>query len=433
MGIFGWVGKKIRRESSESAGKIPQGKAPDGRIPNSETRNRETPKARTLGIGELERELAIAQKRDLDVSGGARGLLGLVAGQAGELKQLVEKMAAASVGKDFEYGVIGETMRKQFVTRMSQLFESLKGPEMDYHSLIAYHGDLLRFLGSADRILRDNRYLLHFFEADMKEFAESMRELEATANELRHVLAGKAGVAEEYAALESRLDEAKDSVAVQAGFAKRVEECAASLRELDAGKEGESAAGLELELGQAQKEWERLGALQSDLRSKVADAFSPLHKLLRKYAHGAPKKGRLIAEKYAADPAKALFESGDGQECRELLAALRQFAGENPDTKYPHALSAFEPGIASLLKEHSSLDGQLKAIGEKTAALQARKAKEQARNAERKRLAEELGHRKSRLAEEQSKQGKLLAEIGEKASGLLHEQVRISSLDLLKG
>ncbi len=428
MGLFDWVGKKIKRGNSERAGKVSEDKVADGVIPNSELPSREASTARTFSIEELELELALAKRRDLDVSESARGLLDLVSGQAGELKRLVAKMDAASVGKDVEYGVIGETMRKQFVSRMTVLFESLKAPETDYRSLLAYRAGLLRFLGSADRILRDNRYLLHFFEAEMKEFATSMRALDATVNELGKALNGKAGKAEEYAFLESRLKEAKAGAVVQAGLEKRVEECIASLNKLGGEKE-ENAAGLELEIGRAKKEEVRLSGLQSGLRSRVADALGPLHKLLLKYAHGAPKKEKAIAERYAADPVKALFESGDSQECRTLLAALRQFAEKNPDTKYPQSLSSFESGIAGLLEEHSRLDGQLNAAAEDVRALEARKAKEQARAAERKQLSEELGQRKTRLVEEQSKQGKLLDEISKKASGLLHRQLKISSLE----
>lgn len=418
MGLFDWVAKKIKRESSESAGKTP-----DNSLPVSKSSN-----ARTLNIDGLGRELALAEKRDLNVSESA-GLLDLAAGQVGELRKFVEKMDSASVGQDVEYGVIGETMRKQFVSRMTVLLESLKRPETDYRSLVAYHGNLLAFLGSADRILRDNRYLLHFFEADMKEFTKSMRELDATASELGRALGGKAEIAQEYAALESQLMQAKSSAAVKAGFAKRVEECEAALAGLDSEKGGgESAVGLELEIGRAKNEEARFSGLQSGLRSKVADAFGPLHKLLQKYAHGAAKKERAVAERYAQDPVKALFESGDEKECRQLLDQLREFAEKNPDVKYPQSLSEFESGIASLLEEHSRLDGQLKAATERTHSLEARKAKEHSKAAERTRLSQELEQRKSRLADEQSRQVKLLAEIGQKASGLLHGQITVNGL-----
>ena len=420
MGFLDWIGKGLKGNSESDV------KTTEGQVSGSGITDPNTSKARALGIIDLERELASAARRDLDVSARAKAPLDSISEQVAGLGRLVARVEKMNVAKDVEFGVIGETMRKQFVSRMSILLESLKYPQTDYHSLTAYHGMLFRFLSDADRVLRDNRYLFHFFKAETDEFAASMRQLEDTVEDLKEVLDSKSAKAAEYAGLESLLEEVKDSAATTAGLERRVEESADSLRKFEEAKD--DSAGLELELGKAQKEEERLAALQSGLRSRVADGFGPLHKLLRKYAHSAPKKEKAVAEKYAAGPVKALFESGDAQECIALLSGLRQFAaGDSQDAAHMRSISSLESGLAGMFEEHSRLDGQLKTAVDTVRKLQAERAKEQARAADRKRLRDELEQRKARLGQEKSRQSLLLVEIEEKAAKLLHEQVRISN------
>ncbi|MFA5246480.1 MAG: hypothetical protein WC408_01150 [Candidatus Micrarchaeia archaeon] len=416
MGLIDWVGKKFKRSGSESKAETA----------DSDLASNGSSHSRLLSIEELEGELALAKQCDLDVSERARGLLELVFGQSGELKQFVGKMDAANVGKDVEHGVIGETMRKQFVTRMNVLFESLKEPQMDYYSLVAYHRNLLAFLGSADRILRDNRYLLHFFEEEMKAFATSMRALETTASEFGTILASKSQVAQEYAALESLLEDAKSSDEVQAGHAKRVEECDARLQGFSGQINEDELARMRLEFDQSQKEHERLAVLQSNLHAKVTDAFGLLQKLLRKYGHSAQKKEKILAEKYLSDSVKAFFESSDGSECKALLSALRAYAQKNPDAKYPQAVFGFEANITGILDEHLLFENQRKKAGEGVRAAQEKIEKQLAKSAEKNQLSQELELRKARLEEEKCKQGEKIGEIADRAGKLLHKQVQIA-------
>ena len=91
------------------------------------------------------------------------------------------------------------------------------------------------------------------------------------------------------------------------------------------------------------------------------------------------------------------------------------------------SISSLESGLAGMFEEHSRLDGQLKTAVDTVRKLQAERAKEQARAADRKRLRDELEQRKARLGQEKSRQSLLLVEIEEKAAKLLHEQVRISN------
>lgn len=404
MGFFDWVGKKFKRTSVSSA---------------------QTLEARTLGIQELKNELAVSKQRDLDFSGKANELLDSVHKQVEELQQIVKKLEAARVDPDVPFAKIGEAMRNQLITIMPLLFKTLKKPEkLDYNTLIEYQENLSKFFENITKAVYGNRYVLHFFTDEMKSFAPTMHSLEDSAKQLKTVLDEKKKVVEAYAKLETQLNAVNYIPIEQAKLNKLLKENEIALRELTADKP-EDANSIEQELEDANKAEKQIESMQSKMREQAAGFLNPLQRLMKKYAHGAnEKQERMLAEKYASDPVKALFESTDSRECRALLSSLRKFTGETSEySKHLNSINDFESSIQSTLEEYTLLNEQLKTAREKTNAVQEKKAKEQAKIAEKNRLLEEIEQNKAAVKQEMSKQSKLIAEIEEKASELLHARI----------
>ncbi len=407
-----------------------------GRAAKSKGKEREPPRARReFSVVELERELGLAKKRGLDVSEEAQAILDGISSQLGELNRLVKVFGASATDPESAHAAARESMRKKFVERMLRLNPPEVPPEPEYGALAEYHSRLLEFLGKATKNVSDNRYFFNFLGEDAKAFASVMRALCGRAGELESALKEKAGTASAYAELEGMLEAIGGKRKAHANFGELLRGETAALRELEgeagsekslleAGPEDSLAAGLE-DLGSTEA---RLLARQSELQSKAAEAFGPLKRLLRKYAHGAPKNEGKLAQKYAGDDVpKAFFESGDAGELKTLFSRLREFAArEGGDAGQAAPRIPPETALAGMLEEHAQLAGQLAEAGEKRRVLQARKARQDARKEEAKRLRDGIGRLEARMREERAGLESLLAATEEKAGALLRAEVRIS-------
>ena len=405
MGLFDWMHGVLGRTAKNE----------EKALPRESLRGR-----REFSIEGLERDLELAKKRELDVSGKPQSILSDIQYQLGELKLLAKKIKARTTDPQATHAAIRESMRKNFVERTLLLDPPEMPRQLDYRALAEYHARLLKFLEKATKNVSDNRYLFHFFSEDMKAFAYVVKVLCAQADELESVLREKAGAASAYAELEGMLKAIGERQAAQAKLEELLREETAALQELENAAEKAEDSPLETQLAELGLKEAQLVARRSELRAKTADAFGPLKRLLRKYAHDAPKKDKVLAQKYADDATKALFESGDAGECKTLFSRLHEFtAKEGGDVKLAVSHFPTETALAGMLGEHAHLAGQIDEVREKKRSLQAMNAERDARREEAKRLVESVERLKARIREERAERESKLAGIEKKAGVLL--------------